>query len=371
MKLKKLFAGVVAVAMMATMAMPSFAALSKTETVAPNNDNEVEITKTYTGTGFGQETVELEIGNDGKPVEITHSSMTATEIAAAKNNMIIKISDSQPNGITVNDTTGTGTFKVKLPDYSRVGTYIYQIKEKAGDTAGMTYDTAQRWLVVHVINNLNAEGEVTTGLTYKVAMYNADPTSMTTAQLLAAKSDGFTNTYENGKFTVEKKVKGNMADRDKVFNFRVTFTGIDNMKGKIKANGTDITLDNGTYDFTLKHGDKCEFTNIPFGVTATVNELHVDENGNKTVIAKADDATNDSYKVSYDNNQSVTIGSKTETDTDTGVKVNAEFATTIINASTENVDTGVILDNAPYMLMLAVVAGGAMTLVIKKRREEE
>ena len=35
------------------------------------------------------------------------------------------------------------------------------------------------------------------------------------------------------------------------------------------------------------------------------------------------------------------------------------------------IDTGVILDNAPYMLMLAVVAGGAMTLVIKKRREEE
>ena len=370
MKLKKLFAGVVAVAMMATMAMPSFAALSKTETVAPNNDNEVEITKTYTGTGFGQETVELEIGNDGKPVEITHSSMTATEIAAAKNNMIIKISDSQPNGITVNDTTGTGTFKVKLPDYSRVGTYIYQIKEKAGDTAGMTYDTAQRWLVVHVINNLNAEGEVTTGLTYKVAMYNADPTSMTAAQLLAAKSDGFTNTYENGKFTVEKKVKGNMADRDKVFNFRVTFTGIDNMKGKIKANGNDITLDNGTYDFTLKHGDKCEFTNIPFGVTATVNELHVDEDGNKTVIAKAEGATNDSYAVSYDNYQSVTIGSKTELDGGE-VKVNDEFATTITNSSTENVDTGVILDNAPYILMLAVVAGGAMMLVIKKRREEE
>lgn len=40
MKLKKLFAGVVAAAMMATMAMPSFAALSKTETVAPNSDSE-------------------------------------------------------------------------------------------------------------------------------------------------------------------------------------------------------------------------------------------------------------------------------------------------------------------------------------------
>ncbi len=41
------------------------------------------------------------------------------------------------------------------------------------------------------------------------------------------------------------------------------------------------------------------------------------------------------------------------------------------NKGDKNIDTGVILDNAPYMLMLAVVAGGAMTLVIKKRREEE
>ena len=366
MKLKKLFAGVVAVAMMATMAMPSFAALSKTETVGPNDNNEVEITKTYTGTGFGQETVKLAVDNSGKPTAITHSSMTATEKTAAMNSMVISIPADQAEGITVKDTDGTGTLKVKLPAYTRVGTYIYQIHEVEGNTAGMTYDTAPRWLVVHVINNLNAEGEVTTGLTYKVAMYNADPTNMSTAQLLAAKSDGFTNTYEQGSFTVEKKVKGNMADRDKVFNFRVTFTGIDHMTGKIKADGREIDLtEDGTYDFTLKHDQSCEFTNIPFGVTAAVNEL--DENGN--VIDNTAGAKNDPYTVSYDNNQSVTIGSKTETDT--GVKVNAEFATTITNSSTENVDTGVILDNAPYILMLAVVAGGAMTLVIKKRREEE
>lgn len=366
MKLKKLFAGVVAVAMMATMAMPSFAALSKTETVAPNSDNEVEITKTYNGTGFGSETVKLAVDNNGKPTAITHSSMTTAEKNAAMNNMVISIPADQADGITVKDTDGTGTLKVKLPSYTRVGTYIYQIHEVEGTTAGMTYDTAPRWLVVHVINNLNSDGDVVSGLTYKVAMYNADPTNMSTTQLLAAKSDGFTNVYENGKFTVEKKVKGNMADRDKVFNFRVTFAGIEHMNGKIKADGREIDLtEDGTYDFTLKHDQSCEFTNIPFGVTATVNEL--DESGN--VIANTAGAKNDPYTVSYDNNQSVTIGSKTETDT--GVKVNAEFATTIINTSTENVDTGVILDNAPYILMLAVVAGGAMTLVIKKRREEE
>ena len=43
----------------------------------------------------------------------------------------------------------------------------------------------------------------------------------------------------------------------------------------------------------------------------------------------------------------------------------------ITNNNGAMIDTGVILDNAPYILMLAVVAGGAMTLVIKKRREEE
>lgn len=367
MKLKKLFAGVVAAAMMATMAMPSFAALSKTETVTPNN-GEVEITKTYTGTGFGQETVKLVIDNDGKPTDITHSSMTATEKTAAMNSMVISIPADQAEGITVSDTAGTGTFKVKLPSYTRVGTYIYKIHEKKGDTAGMTYDDAQRWLVVHVINNMDGDN-YGTGLTYRVAMYNADPTNMSATQLLAAKSDGFTNVYENGKFTVEKKVKGNMADRDKVFNFRVTFTGIDNMTGKIKADGTEITLtENGTYDFTLKHGEKCEFTNIPFGVTATVNELHVDENGNKTVIANTAGAKNDVYDVTYVDNQSVTIGT---IKVDDEVVDNTNLTAHITNTSTENVDTGVILDNAPYILMLAVVAGGAMMLVIKKRREEE
>lgn len=366
MKLKKLFAGVVAVAMMATMAMPSFAALSKTETVVPNN-GEVEITKTYTGTGFGSETVKLVIDNDGKPTDITHSSMTATEKTVAMNSMVISIPADQAEGITVSDTAGTGTFKVKLPSYTRVGTYIYKIHEKKGDTAGMTYDDAQRWLVVHVINNMDGDN-YGTGLTYRVAMYNADPTNMSATQLLAAKSDGFTNVYENGKFTVEKKVKGNMADRDKVFNFRVTFTGIDHMNGKIKADGRDIDLDNGTYDFTLKHGDSCEFTNIPFGVTATVNELHVDENGNKTVIANTTGAKNDVYDVTYVDNQSVTIGT---IKVDDEVVDNTNLTAHITNTSTENVDTGVILDNAPYILMLAVVAGGAMMLVIKKRREEE
>ena len=48
-----------------------------------------------------------------------------------------------------------------------------------------------------------------------------------------------------------------------------------------------------------------------------------------------------------------------------------DTTSTITNVKDGEIDTGVILDNAPYILMLAVVAGAAMTLAIKKRREEE
>ena len=53
--------------------------------------------------------------------------------------------------------------------------------------------------------------------------------------------------------------------------------------------------------------------------------------------------------------------------TTNGQEITAAFT----NVKDGEIDTGVILDNAPYILMLAVVAGGAMMLVIKKRREEE
>lgn len=65
------------------------------------------------------------------------------------------------------------------------------------------------------------------------------------------------------------------------------------------------------------------------------------------------------YEVTYKDN-SGTVGAK-----------NKAGSATITNNCGSIIDTGVILDNAPYILMLAVVAGAAMTLIIKKRREEE
>ena len=80
------------------------------------------------------------------------------------------------------------------------------------------------------------------------------------------------------------------------------------------------------------------------------------------------DKINDTYQVSYDPNKAGIIGIGGGKIAPTDGVINTEVTNTW---GDKDVDTGVILDNAPYILMLAVVAGAAMTLVIKKRREEE
>ena len=93
------------------------------------------------------------------------------------------------------------------------------------------------------------------------------------------------------------------------------------------------------------------FTNVPAGVTYTVSEESYKDDGYTTYIGEEIEAN--------------------KTNSAEGTATAEKATVAFFNHKGGDVDTGVILDNAPYMLMLAVVAGGAMTLVIKKRREEE
>ena len=66
-----------------------------------------------------------------------------------------------------------------------------------------------------------------------------------------------------------------------------------------------------------------------------------------------------------DSNGTYTVRYTTKTEKNSNVDV------TVTNTSTENVDTGVILDNAPYIALLTIVAAGAVVMIIKKRRNYE
>ena len=182
------------------------------------------------------------------------------------------------------------------------------------------------------------------------------------------------NVYQAGSASVIKKVTGSDGDRTASFNFKVTLTSSKPVASKVTytKDATDTgtfewtktTVDGAdtwtaTHEFTLVHGETMNIGNLPYDVSYDFVEMDGDNavaftegKGSLVVGGKT-------YEVTYKDNGG-TVGAR-----------NKAGSATITNNCGSIIDTGVILDNAPYILMLAVVAGGAMTLVIKKRREEE
>lgn len=339
MKLKKLFAGIVAVAMMATMAAPAFATMPDPSKI-PVDGSKFTITKTYT-IANGVAPSENFVLEQTDKVGTAKSSISTTDFKAEdKYNLTIG---------TANYTSGSDEaigFEVTLPNYdNHPGIYTYTLKEKNNGTAGVTYDPNEYTLTVYALQ-AKAEEDLTAGndLTYRVRLDVKGATSGDNYKIT-----GLTNSYTSHSIKVTKKVKGNMADRAETFNFKATFSGLDKMHGSIMVKNVAITLDkDNAYTFSLKHGENIEFTNIPEGVTADVKELNAEN------VAVEADTTNGTY----------TVGYKTEMK-DNNVEV------TVTNTSTENINTGVILDNAPYIALLTIVAAGAVVMIMKKRRNYE
>lgn len=354
MKLKKLFAGIVAVAMMATMAIPVFAN-QDVDIQIPVHDKEFTITKTYkvTGTAPNEEFVLKQV----ERVSATKSEVTDFAGTGANENYDLKIENAKYEG----STTGLG-FKVTLPEYNNhPGIYTYTLQEEDHGTAGVTYDPNKYTLTVYAMQAKDETDKTPTNeLTYAVRLDVKDGTKLHKDY----KITGLTNTYTSGSYKITKTVRGNMADRNKTFYFRATFDNIGNMAGNIQHNSENVTLNytddthtSATVDFTLTHGNDYIFTNIPKGVMVSVNEL-TGENG--TVVEKPDTgkAVNGTYEVIYDKKQSAEME-------------DGMITTVIINDSTENINTGVILDNAPYIALLTIVAAGAVVMIMKKRRNYE
>lgn len=230
---------------------------------------------------------------------------------------------------TVSGTTGDIT--VALPEYTNVGVYEYTLKEVDGKTAGVVYYPDDIKLVVTVINGENGK--------LRIAAVHVESEG--------EKSDTFPNTYKAGELDVSKTVTGNLGDKNKYFEFKVTLTG---EEGKTYRDSYAVTGGSNTENpstikigeettFLLKHGDTITIANLPYGVTYTVTETAAE-------------------------------GYTTEKTGDTG-KINAaDQAAEFTNNKAGSIDTGVVLNNMPYILVLAVLAAGVAVFIIRKRRED-
>lgn len=393
MKLKKFFAGVLAAAMMLTVgATAAFAegpagadeAATSVKTTIKfdeklTKDSEIPLYKTYN------------VENGVSPAEAFH--FTVKYIKALKQDTKNWAPNYSENQVVIEDvateefasmTTGqtaSKAFTIKPSDLGLsapegTGKYLYEIAEKAGSTAATDYQKTSVYMAVTVAHKADDNGVIdTNGWVYYVTMFS----SLNAAE--GAKNDvavtgkidntnAFTNTYGHDnvhKVTLSKTVHGGFGDLNKTFYFTVRFNSVDNVSyGVITATkkenssvvikkGNDIVqtagnvynLDYNTdYTIEMKHGEDVVFDNLPAGITYTMTE------NNKT-----DDKVDGIYNVEGEvTNQPMT---------------NADATVAIINTNPESPDMGVVLDNAPYIAMLAIVAIGGVALMLNKRRRDE
>ena len=232
-------------------------------------------------------------------------------------------------GAATADGTTIGNITVALPEYTNVGVYEYTLQEVAGNTAGVAYYGKTIKLVVTVVNG-------TVGNIRVAAVHTEDEGG--------TKSSEFINTYRAGTLKVSKTVAGNLGDKNKYFEFKVTLTGENG-----KTYGASYAVTGGSKDdnpksivigqettFMLKHGDTLSIANLPYGVTYTVTETAAD-------------------------------GYTTSATGDTG-KINAaEQTAAFTNTKTGSIDTGVTTENLPYVLLIGFVVLAGAALLIKRK----
>lgn len=183
-------------------------------------------------------------------------------------------------------------------------------------------------------------------------------------------ADGTVNFYAeyvpvSADLTISKTVTGMLGDTDKAFTFQilngdnqpVTLTNdncqFDDGSGTLLESGTDGK-------FTLKHGGTVTIKNLPVG-TYTVTELET----------SIDELKN--YKTTWLLDSGSDSDNKTENSTRTAtVEMKSEKRTlNFTNECTLQPDLGVLLDTLPYIVILAVVAGGVALLMLRKHRKED
>ena len=162
----------------------------------------------------------------------------------------------------------------------------------------------------------------------------------------------------SANLTVTKTVTGKLGDTNKAFTF--TITKADGTSANITDANVEISeadrakvewLGNGK--FTLKDGASIIFKNLPSGEYKVIEE---DYSGEKYDTSWQIGTDGEVYE--KNSTATVTIGTTEQT---------VHFT----NHRTLEPDLGVLLDTLPYIVILAVVAGGVALLMLRKRRKED
>ena len=384
MKLKKFFAGVLAAAMMLTVgATAAFAETGAGEgatrpaTTVLANDS-LKIMKNYKVLKGTSPDVDFSFtatympdksqpyGDSytfaGKTYPVHFDSVAATDTnAASAKDLGIKIED-------FNLPAGPGKYVCEIAE---------NIPQDSEKVLGVGYDNTKRYLSITVANDATMSGN----FVYYAQLYSeyADGATLGAVAKKVEGKDAFTNTYgrsQDGKdlvhnVVINKQIAGNFSDLSKSFNFTIKLSPAEGMKnnyvgakvisyeGATKdVEGKTWAIDGSTeHSISLGRNQSIELENLPEGVIVTV----VETDGTEYDVTKSSEAVKGYAPIgTLNNNSSVTA-----------TVADANGSIGFINTKVGTPDMGVVLDNAPYIAMLAIVAIGGVALMLNKRRRDE
>ena len=364
MKLKKFFAGVLAAAMMLTVGATAAFATNTTDTtnsmiVADGNGvaNATLTKKLVVAEGIAPQsmTFKFTVGAGQADAAKSVKAGTVGEGFEQPSVTFRKTGNEQFTVNTYSQNFNIDLVKLLGNNYNKVGKYAYTISEDDTMIPGITKDNRTLKMIITVVNKTSENLDYNTGYGYYVGLFNQD----------GSKADDFTNTYNSYSLEVKKTVQGNFGDLGDTFTFYITLGGADCKDNNYAsatvtvsdaanaANGKTWTIGGGAQSVTLKHGQIITVSNLPVGVTYTVTEKKTNDDGTAWVY----DTTGEAVAIN-DVLPSITAN-------------NNENKVEIVNKHEGTPDMGVVLDNAPYIAMLAIVAIGGVALMLNKRRRDE
>ena len=352
LKHNKHFRRIAAALMAGTMMVSMFGmtAFAKDGDISAGTENNVLIKKTlekgvYVYTPYTAFTFSVTAGaadskgEEGVSAAILNGGKVVIDFTPEEN-------ESTLAGKSVVKTSETG-FSFDADAFEHAGVYHYVVTEEQGSYEGITYatDGSTRDLYVYVENTIDGEGKPDLQIA-GYEMWNGK-----------AKSEGFTNKYVTGgsetdkeSLKVTKEVTGDMGDLTREFNFTITVS--DNAENVTEMYYMVVTNKGVERTFTLKDNTAQPFV-LADGDTAVIYGL----------------SASDTYTITEESVQGYTTKiNGTEGNEIAGKTIGYAAEVTFVNESTAFVpETGLILNVAPYVLMV-VLAGGLAFLFLRRRK---
>lgn len=394
MKLKKFFAGVLAAAMMLTVGATAAFATTGVDATYPGKAGEYDASMFVPNNGKAEIdlTKVLTVANGTAPDSMkfnfnVYEGTATTGTALDTKSVEFNAGNYTSKGGEDKKGVYTGTFKLdvaKLTEGKSVGKYTFTIVESM-DKAYQSV-TAERGTVTMVISKVNAkevDAAATADFGYFVALMDSDGN-----KILA--TEAFKNKYGDGNIQnlrLSKTVHGALGNLSKDFTFKIKFTKADALQNntdtglykgpQVAELSNTASIKDGTtaisqsayleldkeYTVTLRHNDSLNLSNLPAGI-----KYEIYEDGSQV--------ENGAVVVTVDNVKYTVTVTDTAFDAKEPTKIKDEVGSTDVTAAFQNTnqaspDMGVVLDNAPYIAMLAIVVIGGVALMLNKRRRDE